>query len=260
MQEHHIFASLPASGALAAGVARALACHPAQLAGAGYGPAVLGPVAEGGVHVDETIAGRAIAGLEGFFAQAGVRAAAYGARLNGPVARLVVPLLPYDLYFPALWRHLAARRAMPDFATLEGAIAAQRRGWVELVGELMAALQPAETVVLPAPVSVTQVLGALVPGAGLSGPALEPCTAAMPDTALAMLQRLYRAGVTVSPRQAQRLAEVHARQPQPAALAAFEPLAAAKLRRRFGADLERLGQMKGLRIGAGATGLACAAE
>ncbi len=254
---HQIFAALPATGSLAANVARTLAIGHRELAGAGYGAAVLGPVGGGGVHVDETICGRAAAGLDGFFAQAAARARAFAARLNGPVTRLVVPVLPYDLYFPSLWRHQAARRAMPDFASLAAQLGADPRGWVDLVEELVAALAPQEVVILPAPLRAAQVLAALVPAAGLAAQDTPP--AAMPDTALAMLQRLYRSGVRISPRQAARLAEVHARQPQPAPLASFAPLEAARLRQRFGADIDRLAGLPGVRIGL-AAGLACAAE
>lgn len=257
MKTHHIFASLPATSGLGAQVARALVLGRAALAEAGYGPAVLGPVAAGGVHVDETVAGRAGAGLSGFFPQAGVRARAFGTKLGGPVGRLVVPALPYDSYFPALWRHQAVRREMPAFDELAPQLLALSRGWVEVVEELIAALQPAETVVLPAPVAVADVLTALVPDVPIAAQsAPEP---RLPDTGIAMLQRLYRSGTVIAPKQVQRLMAFHARQPQPAPLAAFSALETAELRRRYLDDLRRLEALPGLRLGSG-LGLAFAAE
>lgn len=254
---HHLFVSLPATSGLSAQVARALALGRADLAAAGYGPAVLGPVPAGGLHVDETIAGRAAAGLSGLYAQARSRAEAFGAKLGGPVGRLVVPALPYDSYFPALWRHQAARRAMPAFGELAPQLVALSRGWVDLVADLIAALNPAETVVLPAPVQASDVLDALVPEVRLSAEASTGPQ--VPDTALAMLQRLYRSGVCVAPKQASRLIAFHQRQPQPAPLAAFSPFEVAQLRRRYRADLARIERLPGVRIGAG-VGLAFAAE
>lgn len=254
---HHIFVSLPATAGLGAQVARALVLGRADLAAAGYGSAALGQVAAGGLHVDETIAGRARAGLSGFYPLARARAEAFGARLRGPVGRLVVPALPYDSYLTALWRHQAERRAMPAFAELAPQLVALSRGWVDLVAELISALNPTETVVLPAPLRAADVLDALVPEVRLSAEASPEPQA--PDTALAMLQRLYRAGVSVPPKQARRLMAFHSRQPQPAPLAAFSPFEVAQLRRRYRADLAQIAQLPGVRLGAG-IGLAYAAE
>lgn len=256
-REHHIFAALPATEGLGATVARSLAQARRPLAAAGYGPAVLGPVATGGLHVDETILGRAAAGLGGFFAQAPERARVFARKLQGPVGRLVLPVLPYDSYYPALWRHLAQRRAVEDFDTLAPELAAQARGWPDLVAGLIAALNPREVVILPAPVQAEDVLAALVPEIALSP--RPGAVRDVPDTALAMLQRLYRAGATVPPQQLARLVAFHARQPQPAPLAAFSPLDSGLLRRRFRQDLARITALPGVRLGA-AQGFAIAAE
>ncbi|MGD9917924.1 MAG: hypothetical protein AB7U46_07880 [Paenirhodobacter sp.] len=247
MGEHHIFAAIPASGGLGANVARSLAQGRGLLAQAGYGAPVLGPIASGGVHVDETIFAKPIAGLSGFFTHIQRRARHFSSNLSTPVGRLVLPVVAYDDYFPALWRHQAQRRAVEDFATLAPELAALRRGWVEIVRELIAALSPREVVILPAPTGVAEVLTALVPGAAIEarpGQGRE-----MPDTALAMLQRLYRSGVEISPQQVARLTAFHARQPQPAPIAAFAPLEGALLRRRFQRDLATLAAMPGVRIG-----------
>lgn len=239
---HHIFVSFPATAGLGAHVARSLA---------------RGGERPRGVQVNEGMAGRAAVGLSGFFAQMRPRAEAFAAKLDGPVGRLVVPVLPYDSYFPALWRHQAARRAMPDFEALAPGLLGTARGWAEVVEDLIAALKPAQTILLPAPVAVDDVLSALVPeGAARATPGLDP---RLPDTALAMLQRLYRSGVQLPPRQVSRLMAFHLRQPQPAPLAAFAPLDVAQLRRRYSRDLARLERLPGVRLGAG-VGLAYAAE
>lgn len=256
-REHHVFAALPATEGLGATVARSLAQARGPLTAAGYGPAVIGPIATGGLHVDETILGRSAAGLGGFFPQAPERARVFARKLGGPVGRLVLPVLPYDSYYPALWRHQAQRRAVEDFATLAPALAEQTRGWPDLVAGLIEALRPREVVILPAPVQAGEVLAALVPDVTLSP--RPGATRDVPDTALAMLQRLYRAGATVPPQQLARLVAFHARQPQPAPLAAFSPLDSGLLRRRYQRELARLAALPGVRLGA-ARSLAIAAE
>ena len=135
-----------------------------------------------------------------------------------------------------------------------------------MVAEMMAALCPREVVLLPAPVTMAQVLAALVPEAGLRAEEPVQAPAHLPDTALAMLQRLFRQGVALPPRQVARLVAVHERNPQAAPIAAFAPLQAAALRRCFAAELCALAARPGVRIGAedwgGAEhwGFACAAE
>jgi hypothetical protein len=260
MTEHHIFSTAPGFGPLCASVARGLAQGRAELAAAGYGPAVLGPHAAGRIHLDETLMGRAAAGLTGFFPMAPLRMRRFAEKIQGPVGRLVVVVQPYDVYFPQVWRHQAQRRAMPDFADLVPALSNESRGWADIVAEMQAEFCPRELVILPTPVTPSEALAALVPGVML---ALEPSgPAQVPDTGIAMLQRLFRAGVNIAPRQAQRLMSFHVQQPQPAPLAAFSVLEAARLRRRYARDLERIAAMPGVRIGAltSLTPLAIAAE
>lgn len=256
--EHHLMICAPAMAGLAGQVARALAQGRDRLAEAGYGAAAIGPSASAQIHIDETLIGRVPQGLAGFFPQVGGRARDYAGRLGGPVGRLVITTLPYDLYYPMMWRFLAQRRAVQPFAEMAELLVARERGWVELVSELSAALGARETVILPAPVRGEEALAALVPGASLPMP---PAAAQenVPDTGLVMLQRLYRTGATIAPRQIQRLMQFHARQPQPAPLAAFSALEAARLRRRYQADLATLAARPGVRIGA-APELVLAAE
>lgn len=203
------------------------------------------------------LAGRAAAGMTGFFPDALARAKAYGARLGGPVDRLVIPLLPYDLYLPMLWRGLAQRRAMPDFSEMAQALIATTRGWPDVVADLVAGLQPSQTLILPAPVSAAEALAVLVPEVALV--AAQSDYRDTPDTALCMLQRLYRQKVTIAPRQVARLVAFHTKLPQPAPIAAFTAAEAAALRRRFAADLDRIGALAGVKI-AGRPKLSVAAE
>lgn len=255
--DHHVFLSMPGTGALGAIVARSLAAGQAALGATGLGKAVLGPVASGGVHVDETICGRAAAGMEGFFPLAEARAFAFSRKIRGPVGRLVLPMLPLDTLYPKLWRAQAARRAMPAFDALAPHLLAEPRGWFDLVSELIATLAPRETILLVDP-TPAEALAALVPEAGLAAPAAaEP---ELPDTALAMLQRLHRSGITLPARQLSRLAAFHLRQPQPAPIAAFAELDAARLRRQFAADLDQLTGLPCVRVGAAPLPMAIAAE
>lgn len=237
---HHVFAAPPQSGPLARALARTLAHHQAEVA------ALAAPRPAPCLHVEDLLPGRGIAGLEGFFPEARARAEGYRARLHGPVARLVLSVLPLDLYLPMLWRAQALRRLMPGFDTMAPALTTCRRGWADVVADLVTALAPAETVVIPAPVDAAVALAQLMPGLSLPLPMLTATET--PDTALAMLQRLYRQGVVVPPRQIARLSTYHARLPQPAPLAAFGADEAACLRTRFAADLDRIAALPGVRI------------
>jgi len=208
---------------------------------------VLGPDQRGLLHVDDMLAGRAAAGMAGFVS--GVRwrgSKAYGARLGGPVERLVIPLLPYDLYLPMLWRGLAQRRAMADFSEMAQDLIATPRGWSDVVADLVAGLQPRQTLILPAPASAAEALAVLVPEVDLV--AAQSGYHDAPDTALRMLQRLYRQKVVIAPHQVARLVAFHAKLPQPAPIAAFTAADAAGLRRRFAADLDRIGALAGVEI------------
>ncbi|MDF2139925.1 hypothetical protein [Paenirhodobacter sp. CAU 1674] len=242
---HHIFLAAPGFGPLGACVARSLALGRAALTAAGT------------IHVDETLMGRAGAGLSGFFPMAPQRMRRFATKIQGPVGRVVLLTQSYDTYFPQIWRHQAQRRAMPDFGDIAPALVRDQRGWADLVAEVLRELKPRDLVVLPAPVTPAEVLAALAPGVALPVAPLD--TVQLPDTGLAMLQRLLRAGVSIAPRQAQRLMAFHAEQPQPAPLAGFGVLEAARLRRRYEQDLDRIAAMPGVRIGA-MVPLAIAAE
>jgi hypothetical protein len=192
-----------------------LCCTPPGLAGAQA-------LAPGSVTVAP---GRLGAALDGFFPDAAARAR--GMVTGCQPSRLVLTIAPYETYLPAVWCALAQRRAMPGFATLAPGLLASPRGWADLAADLRAAFGPLPVTVL------------LQPGV---------IAAALPDTALAMLQRLYAAGVRLPPRQMARLAAVHARLPQAEPLAAFSAAAAQGLVRRLAGDLARLAAMPGVAI------------
>ncbi|PTV94843.1 hypothetical protein C8J27_106111 [Rhodobacter aestuarii] len=258
MQTQHLFLIPPMFDTLGSAVARSLAQGQGRLVAAGYGMAALGPVEGAGVIVDQAIFGRAGAGLKGFFPLAGARARAMAEMLDGPVGRIVVPMMALDQAYPMLWRQQAIRRVMPDFDGLGPKFCRFKRGWAEVVEDLIAAFAPEEVVVLHAPVSSAQVLSALVPDAGLA--AIEPVSNVIPDTAIAMLQRLYRQGVEVPPKQVMRMIEQHQHALQPAPLAQFAPEDRAEMRRHFATEMERLAAMPHVRIGLDGLDFANAAQ
>ena len=247
-RRHHIFIASPASGALGAHIARTLASGQKDLAKAGYGAAVLGPHRKGQIHLDAALIGQAECGLFHFFGDARARASQFAQRLSAPIGRVVIHTLPYDQYYPMMWRHLAVTRALNPFAGATARLLERPRGWVQVIEDLHAALQPQEIVVLPAPVLVDEALAALVPGAHLD--ARTPTLPDHCDSEIAMLQRLHRANVSLAPHQAQRLSKFHARQPQGAPLAGFNVLDARKLRQRYCRDMAQIATMARTRIGA----------
>ncbi|MBZ4022994.1 hypothetical protein CKO11_11040 [Rhodobacter sp. TJ_12] len=255
---HHLFIAPPVFDTLATAVARSLAQGQGDLVGAGLGRAALGPVEGAGVIIDQAIFGRAGAGLKGFFPLAGARAKAFAGLLRAPVGRIVVPVMPLDQAWPMMWRQQAGRKVMPDFDRIGPKLCRFKRGWAHVVAELIEAFAPQEMIVLPAPVSSAQVLGALVPEVGLQS--FAPARGVFPDRALAMLQGLYRQGGQVSPQEAARLAAQHANAPQTAPLAAFSELERADLRRRFAAEMEQMAAMPGVRIGLDGLDFASAAQ
>ncbi|WP_417808055.1 hypothetical protein [Thioclava sp.] len=245
---HHLFIASPASGVLGAHVARTLASGQDALAKAGYGVAVLGPHRGGQIHLDAALIGQAECGLFHFFGDARARATRFAQRLKAPIGRIVIQTLPYDQYYPMMWRHLAVTRALHPFAGATARLVDRPRGWAQVIEDLHAALQPQEIVVLPAPVLVDEALAALVPGARLD--ARTPALPDHSDSEIAMLQRLHRANVTLAPHQMHRLSKFHAHQPQGAPLAGFDVLDAMKLRQRYTRDLDQIAAMAHTRIGA----------
>lgn len=246
--EHHIFLSTPMTAPLMSALARSLSTGRKALRRAGHGEPVLGPGATGGLHLDAAIFGAADLGLERFFVDCGARARAFKEQINGPVGRLVLPLAGYEAIYPHLWRDLAARRLIEPFADLAPALAERPRGWIEAISEIVAALQPRELILLTGEVTLAEAAEALAPGAALQ---LAPLpTRKLPETGLAMLQRLYADGVTPPARQIRRLMQFHARLPQTAPMAAFDPLVAARLQRRFAQELARFAAHPMVRIGA----------
>jgi hypothetical protein len=170
--------------------------------------------------------GRPGSALQGFFPDIAARVAALAARNPAP-GRLILSLTPYEHLLSRAWRYLAARREMPAFAELAPDLVACPRGWADVVAELHEALPAAEFLILPA--------------SSMPVPAL-------PDTALAMMQRLYRQGVCLPRRQMARLIDVHRKLPQAEPIAAFSRLQAVVLRSRYAEDLARIAAMPGLRI------------
>ena len=247
-RRHHLFIASPASGALGAHVARTLASGQKDLAKAGYGAAVLGPHRSGQIHLDAALIGQAECGVFHFFGDARARATRFAQRLSAPVGRVVIQTLPYDQYYPMMWRQLAVTRALNPFAGATTRLVERPRGWVQVIEDLHAALQPQEIVVLPAPVLVDEALAALVPGARLD--ARTPALADHSDSEIAMMQRLLRANVTLAPQQMHRLSKFHARQPQGAPLAGFDVLDTMKLRQRYSCNMDQIAAMANTRIGA----------
>lgn len=207
-----------------------------------------------GISVEDALMGRLPGGLSGFFSDASLRARSHAARQERPLGRLVLLLPPRDIYLPQLWRQLAQRRQMTPFAEMAETLSDERRGWHEVACEIIGALAPRETVILTRDPCAAEVLDALLPGEGEADrlsqliaalPAPQAATQ-IPDTGLAMLQRLYRQGVSLSPRQSARLAAHHARQPQPDPIAAFTPEQRARLRARDAQDLQKLAALPGI--------------
>jgi hypothetical protein len=236
-----VFLAAPGASALPRQLARGLAQE--RAAGAG-------------ISVEDSLVGRLPGALSGFFADASLRARAFAADKNQPVGRLVVLLPGRDAYLPQIWRQLAQRRQMTAFSELAEALSDERRGWHEVVCEVIGALAPRETLILTRDPCAAEVLDALMPVEGdaprlskllAALPAPQPATL-IPDTGLAMLQRLYRQGVSLSPRQSARLAAHHARQPQPDPIAAFTPEQAARLRARDAQDLQKLAALPGVTV------------
>jgi hypothetical protein len=138
---------------------------------------------------------------------------------------------------------------MPQFVQLAPDLAARSRGWVELAQDIVTAFSPRELIVLPVPHCAAEILAALVPDVAFADVRVTHAPRPeMPDTAIAMMQRFHRAGLALPARQIARLVQFHARQPQPAPLAAFDALDAARLRKRYQADLSQLAALPGLRI------------
>jgi len=176
--------------------------------------------------------GRARSALGGFFPEAGARAAALAVKPS----RITLLVAPCQVFLPRVWRLLAARRPLPAFRDLVPGLLAEPRGWADLAADLRAALGP-----LPITVRV-----------------VDAMTPPLPDTALAMFQRLFAAGVQLPTRQAERLAAVHRRLPQPEPIAAFSDTEAAWLGRRFQHELDLLAALPGVEVTA-ATPLGAAA-
>lgn len=236
-----LFLAAPGASSLPRQLARCLA----QERGAGAG-----------IRVEDALMGRLPGGLSGFFSDASLRARSFAARQEAPVSRLVLLLPGRDTYLPHLWRLLAQRRQMVPFAEMAGALSDERRGWHEVICEVIGAVAPKETLILTRDPCAAEVLDALMPAGGDTArlsqliaalPAPQTATQ-IPDTGLAMLQRLYRQGVSLSPRQSARLAAHHARQPQPDPIAAFTPEQGARLRARDAQDLQKLAALPGVTV------------
>ncbi|MEZ5685814.1 MAG: hypothetical protein R3D78_07915 [Paracoccaceae bacterium] len=254
----HIFLANAAMPRLCSAFARSLPANARIIARAGLGPVLEAPAQGGGVLVDHSLLGAPEEGWDSGFAEVGTRAEGLAAQLAGPVGRLVVPLASYEALYPALWRSLAAGRVMPAFDACAPALAARARGWVEILREIVLALRPAELILLPAPRDQAELGQALLPALALRQAPLRG--AQLPDTALAMVQRLHGQGLRPPRRQMGRLLQFHARLPQPAPIAGFSGLDAARLRLRFEAELQRLARHPRVRIGAAQDPARLAAE
>ena len=234
--EQDIFIAPPASGPLPVQLTRAVTLGGAE------------------IRLNGRVLGRLFAGLSGFYPETEARARDLASGLDAAVGTLVLLIHPYVEYLPALWREQARRRAVPDFAEIAPVLADTPRGWPEVVKDLRRGLSPRRTVVLATPFDPAAALETLCPTAELPAPAADK--PAMPDTALAMLQRLHRQGVMLGPRQRARLLAFHERQPQPAALAAFAPSEAEALRVRYDQDLGRIAALRDVDVVHGLAGTA----
>ena len=256
MTMYHLLASAPFSTPLNASLMRSLGRSRAPLARAGY--ALNGDPLRAKIAVSEKLFGHAASGFENFFSHASTRAEITAARLDAPIQRLVIVATPQVDLFPALWRGIAARCQIDSFESHKNAIFGATRGWADLVEDLLNTIEPAEIIVIPGTPSVSAAAAELVPGAQIEVDAsVDPV---MEDTALAMIQRLYRQGKTLPPRQLLRLQAWHARLPQGAPLASFTAPEAEYLNARFEEDMDRLGALKRVRIAAYETPALLAAQ
>ena len=244
MTMYHLLASAPFASPLNAAMMRSLGRSRAQLTRAGY--ALNGTPLRAKVTVSEKLFGHAATGFENFFTHASTRAEITAARLDAPIQRLVIVATPQVDLFPALWRGIASRCQIESFESHKNAIFGATRGWADLVEDLLNTIEPAEIIVIPGTPSVQEAAAELVPGAQIeTDPTLDPV---MPDTALSMIQRLYRQGKTLPPRQLMRLQSWHVRLPQGAPLARFTAPEIAYLNARFADDMDRLSALSRVRI------------
>ncbi|WP_376872545.1 hypothetical protein [Albirhodobacter sp. R86504] len=241
---HHLLASAPFASPLNAALSRSLGRSRAQMARAGF--ALNGAPTRAKVVVSEKLFGYSASGFENFFSNAVARAAVTAGRLDGPIKRLVIQATPQSELFPALWRGIAARAQVDSFESHKDKIFGATRGWAELIEDLVNVIEPAEVVVLTGKPSQLAACAELVPGARIDIDNFED--PAMPDTALAMIQRLYTQGQVLPPRQVLRLQSWHARLPQCAPLAAFTQAEAAYLDARFADDMDRVSCLGRVRI------------
>ena len=236
---HHIFIATPMVAGQMQGLARTLSTGRDALEAAGYAGPMLGPIAggmSGDIHLDVSVCGGTQSGLAGFFKGAWRRARAVRERINAPVGRLVIPVAGYHNLYPQLWKTEATGRALAPFDAMAAELGGRGRGWRDLLTEIVTELQPEEVILLPEHAGLSEIVAALLPDVDLQLAGGKPARPA-PETGVAMLQNLFHMGVTLQPRQVQRLMQFHARLPQPAPIAAFDPLTRARLIRRFDREI-----------------------
>jgi hypothetical protein len=162
------------------------------------------------------------------------------------VDHLAVSVQAYDMAFLDAWRWLALERTLDPFERYADTMAGFSGGWVEAVEILRETLEVQKVTIVLADPSPAELLTLLVPECGqvdLVGVAPQPV---LTDSAVAMVQRQKKQGVSYAPGQLDRIVAFHGRQPQAQRSYGFEGLMLADLRGRYVADLDALARMPGV--------------
>ncbi len=205
------------------------------------------------IFSEENVPGRLYPILKGkFFPAARKRADVLVTGFGGAPVHVVYVLRPYAEYFLSLYRLRAQSNAIKPFEDFVPGLMRLRRGWPELVQDLQASFAPAAfTVVAYAQRGESRdLLRVLVPGLedlALSEPERTVNLSAT-DAALQALQAIYREGVELETAEARAVVEAHRDDRRELGVAAFDPAQTAVLEARYAQDLERIGQMPGVRL------------
>lgn len=93
-----------------------------------------------------------------FYPSVAARLRAYAALLPAPPRRIGLGIRSYAEYWVSAYRYSLPRHDLAEFSVLRGALAAQRRGWCDLVTDIAAVFPEAELLVWP-----QEALGAELP-------------------------------------------------------------------------------------------------
>ncbi len=202
---------------------------------------------------EENLPGRMLHFFEGrFFPAQDQRLGVMARALPGPVAHLLYVIRPYDELFVSAYRCRARENRVTPFADLVPAMAAFDGGWVRTVAALRQHLAPHRLTVLTyeARGSNPDLLQQLVPDLDLSGFAEAPRTlnVSASDAALQALQARFRDGLAPDAAEIDALVARHADNRHSRGFARFPEAERNRLRARYFADLDRLGQMPGVTL------------